>query len=153
MYCFRILHEGQEDDEDDLKYFVKWTDLGYNDCTWETKETLMKTTNGPAEIKEYEQREKRAKENLALALSNRKKEPKKEKSTLSLHVSLLVVISALEEMDSAQKLASFKQVYPSQPKFVKGGSLYSYQVDGLNFLHSAWLNDINVILAGPPPPS
>lgn len=58
------------------------------------------------------------------------------------------LISLLGVLDAAQKLASFKQVYKSQPDFIKGGELYSYQLDGLNFLHSAWLNDINVILAG-----
>jgi len=73
-------------------------------------------------------------------------------------------------MDADEKIAAFKQYFKCvaghfvvsfasseylycrrQPDFLSGGKLYDYQLDGLNFLHSAWRNNINVILAGTPP--
>lgn len=42
----------------------------------------------------------------------------------------------------------FRTVYGSNPAFIDHGRLFPYQLDGLNFLHSAWEQRTNVILAG-----
>lgn len=67
------------DDEGNIKYFVKWTDLGYSECTWETSEVVRDCAQGPEEIEAFERRELKAREKITLALTNRKKEPKREK--------------------------------------------------------------------------
>lgn len=79
---FNILRNREVDD--DVKYYVKWTDLGYSECTWELSETVKGCANGPEEIDAFEQREERARAHLTLAIANRKKEPKKEKRSLFL---------------------------------------------------------------------
>jgi len=43
-----------DDDEEELKYFVKWRRLNYDEATWELADVIVKI--GPKEVKQFQQR-------------------------------------------------------------------------------------------------
>jgi SNF2 family DNA or RNA helicase len=51
-----------------------------------------------------------------------------------------------EEEEEEEEEKEFRTVYKQQPEFLGNDKLFSFQLTGLNFLHSAWENRNNVIL-------
>eukprot|EP00249_Psilotum_nudum_P029018 c3912_g1_i1 orf=833-2041(+) len=103
------------------EYLVKWKDLGYEDVTWEVEKDIAPFQ---AQVDRF---------NL---LRNRRPgpTPKKRKG------------SALDNRETKRRRKEFK-AYEETPKFLPGGILHHYQLEGLNFLRFAWQQEKHVILA------
>ncbi|KAG0608643.1 hypothetical protein M758_8G121700 [Ceratodon purpureus] len=100
------------------EYLVKWKELGYDEATWEVKEDI---STFQAEIDKY-------KEIMSRQSAKKRKGP------------------ALDQRDSKRRKKDFKP-FKKTPKFLVGGSLHPYQLEGLNFLRFAWEQNKHVILA------
>ncbi|CAM6088601.1 unnamed protein product [Calypogeia fissa] len=107
----------------DIKeYFVKWKDLGYDELSWELEEDVAPFQ---AEIGKYKGLLQKG---AAKALMKRK-------------------LAAGLEVKEAKRRRKEIKAFKKTPKFLHGGSLHRFQMDGLNFLRFAWQDEKNVILA------
>ncbi|CAK9216882.1 unnamed protein product [Sphagnum troendelagicum] len=100
------------------EYNVKWKELGYDEVTWEVEDDV---TAFQAEIDKYKSIMAR---------------PSKKRKRLTLD----------NNKDLKRQCKDFKP-YTKTPNFLVGGSLHSYQLEGLNFLRFAWQQSKHVILA------
>ncbi|KAG0556719.1 hypothetical protein KC19_11G074300 [Ceratodon purpureus] len=103
---------------DITEYLVKWKELGYDEATWEVEEDVAAFQAEVDKFKEVMSRQ---------ALKKRKG-------------------SALDNKDLKRRRKDFKP-FKKTPKFLVGGSLHPYQLEGLNFLRFAWEQNKHVILA------
>ncbi|XP_024359262.1 CHD3-type chromatin-remodeling factor PICKLE isoform X2 [Physcomitrium patens] len=103
---------------DITEYLVKWKELGYDEATWEVEEDVLAFQAEVDKFKEIMSRQ---------ALKKRKG-------------------SALDNKDLKRRRKDFKP-FKKTPKFLVGGSLHPYQLEGLNFLRFAWEQNKHVILA------
>lgn len=108
------------DGDDGKEYLVKWKELPYDECYWESE----------SDIASFQQEI----ENFNKIKSGRKGPLAKQKS------------SSHDVTDAKKKQKEFQQ-YESSPVFLSGGSLHPYQLEGLNFLRFAWSKQTHVILA------
>ncbi|KAJ0984869.1 hypothetical protein J5N97_003225 [Dioscorea zingiberensis] len=106
---------------EEREYFVKWKELPYDECYWETASDI--STFKP-EIERFNMIQSRGRKKLS------------NKSRTSNHDS--------KELKHKQK--EF-QHYDQSPQFLSGGSLHPYQLEGLNFLRYSWSKSTHVILA------
>jgi chromodomain-helicase-DNA-binding protein 4 len=100
------------------EYNVQWKELGYDEVTWEVEDNV---TAFQAEIDKYKSIMAR---------------PSKKRKRLTLD----------NNKDLKRQCKDFKP-YTKTPNFLVGGSLHSYQLEGLNFLRFAWQQSKHVILA------
>ncbi|KAJ3695446.1 hypothetical protein LUZ60_000823 [Juncus effusus] len=106
----RILSSRKTEDGSS-EYLVKWNELGYDECTWETESDISAFQ---PQIERYH-----------TIQSKRKKKASSKTKALTRDM----------------------RAYDASPKFLTGGSLHPYQLEGLNFLRFSWLNNRRVILA------
>ncbi|KAL3497299.1 hypothetical protein ACH5RR_040031, partial [Cinchona calisaya] len=108
------------DGDDEKEYLVKWKELPYDECYWESESDI-------ASFQQEIERFNRIKSKRRGSLAN-------QKST------------SRDVAESKKKYKEFQQ-YESCPEFLSGGSLHPYQLEGLNFLRFAWSKQTHVILA------
>ncbi|KAG6555361.1 hypothetical protein Mapa_002587 [Marchantia paleacea] len=116
----RILDSRQNGDM--KEYFVKWKDLGYDELTWEAEDDIAPFQ---AEIHKYG----------ALMQKGASKALMKRK-----------IAAGLEVKETKRRRKEFKS-YKKTPKFLSGGTLHRYQLEGLNFLRFASQQEKHCILA------
>lgn len=105
----------------ETKYFIKWQDLPYEECTWETPSSLKSVDISKA-LNKYQQFN-----NYAVACESTEKQKK------------LAIKGKRKESDFIH--------LESQPTCLSGGQLHDYQMEGLNWLRYSWQLENNVILA------
>ncbi|XP_031482496.1 CHD3-type chromatin-remodeling factor PICKLE [Nymphaea colorata] len=103
------------------EYLVKWKDLPYDECYWEVESDICAFK---LQLERFN------------SINDRKLKSSFAKSKSSTR----------DGKDSKRKQSSFKQ-YEESPKFLTGGSLHPYQLEGLNFLRFSWAKQTHVILA------
>uniref|UniRef100_A0A1D1YBA8 CHD3-type chromatin-remodeling factor PICKLE n=1 Tax=Anthurium amnicola TaxID=1678845 RepID=A0A1D1YBA8_9ARAE len=113
----RILASRKKGDE--REYFVKWKELPYDECSWEMESDISAFQ---PQIDKYSMIQSRA------------------SKTSTKHK-----IFSRNPKDLKQK-QEFQQ-YEHSPKFLSGGTLHPYQLEGLNFLRYSWSKNTHVILA------
>ncbi|XP_062228270.1 CHD3-type chromatin-remodeling factor PICKLE-like [Phragmites australis] len=91
------------------EYYVKWKELSYDECTWESESDISAFQTQIERFNEIQ--------------SRRKKSGDKGKSV-------------------TRETRQFKE----SPKFLSGGTLHPYQLEGLSFLHYSWFHNRRVIL-------
>ncbi|KAL2624235.1 hypothetical protein R1flu_008480 [Riccia fluitans] len=116
----RILDSRQNGDV--KEYFLKWKDLGYDELTWEAEDDIAPFQ---AEICKYSAVMQKG---AAKALMRRK------------------IAAGLEVKEAKRRRKEFKP-YKKTPKFLSGGTLHRYQLEGLNFLRFASQQEKHCILA------
>ncbi|XP_020236439.1 CHD3-type chromatin-remodeling factor PICKLE [Cajanus cajan] len=107
--------------EDKKEYLVKWKELPYDECYWELETDVSAFQT---EIERYNTFQSRSRK----IFSSKKKGSVKDGAKLN-----------------TQK-KEFQQ-YEHSPQFLTGGTLHSYQLEGLNFLRFSWSKQTHVILA------
>uniref|UniRef100_A0A7N0U7Q7 CHD3-type chromatin-remodeling factor PICKLE n=1 Tax=Kalanchoe fedtschenkoi TaxID=63787 RepID=A0A7N0U7Q7_KALFE len=107
--------------DEQKEYLVKWKELGYDECHWESESDLSAFR---PEIERFHKFNSRPRRSSA----------RKEKS------------QNLETAEPSKKQKEF-QPYERSPEFISGGSLHPYQLEGLNFLRYSWFKETHVILA------
>ncbi len=137
---------------------VKWVGLGYEDNTYESEETVFKLEGGPKSVELYRthvdeierheeliQKRKTKRSDVAyFKVSESARTRKSKKKVIDLiQDDMEEEKKETDEKNSEQ--ATFRTVYKQQPEFLSG-DLFSFQMTGLNFLHSAWESQTNVIL-------
>ncbi|KAK7260935.1 hypothetical protein RIF29_27236 [Crotalaria pallida] len=103
------------------EYLVKWKELAYDECHWELESDISAFQPEIDRFKRFQSK-------------SRKRSSSKQKSSDSDGV----------ELKKQQK--EFQQ-YEHSPKFLSGGSLHPYQLEGLNFFRFSWSKQTHVILA------
>ncbi|WVQ77477.1 hypothetical protein IAR50_007163 [Cryptococcus sp. DSM 104548] len=98
-------------------FFVKWTNLQYSDCTWETFEELMECTGAQAGVDEFHQRQAR---------------------TTTCGKSINYGIN---------DRPAYVKIQENPPYLSTGGALKPFQLTGLNWLAYVWSKGENGILA------
>ncbi|KAL3680801.1 hypothetical protein R1sor_023757 [Riccia sorocarpa] len=116
----RILDSRQNGDV--KEYFVKWKDLGYDALTWEAEDDIAPFQS---EISKYSALMQKG---AAKALMRRK------------------IAAGLEVKETKRRRKEFKP-YKKTPKFLSGGALHRYQLEGLNFLRFASQQEKHCMLA------
>ncbi|EPS62407.1 hypothetical protein M569_12383, partial [Genlisea aurea] len=106
--------------EDGKEYFVKWKELSYDECSWESESNIASFRR---EIENFQRIQSRQGRTSAAQKNN-----------------------FFDELDSRKKQKEF-QHYDCSPDFLSGGSLHPYQLEGLNFLRFSWSKQTHVILA------
>ncbi|XP_057522880.1 CHD3-type chromatin-remodeling factor PICKLE-like isoform X2 [Amaranthus tricolor] len=106
-------------DADEKEYFVKWKELQYDECSWESESDISAFQ---PEIERFQ--------NIQ---SRRRRHSNKLKCNF-------------DSTESHKKQKEFQQ-YEQSPEFLSGGSLHPYQLEGLNFLRFSWSKQTHVILA------
>lgn len=104
---------------DGKEYLVKWKELGYEDTSWEVEEDIA---TFQTQIDRFNK-----------IKSRRAVNPKKRKNQGN-------------EKEVLKKRKDFKAL-DETPKYLTGGVLHAYQLEGLNFLRFAWQQGQHVILA------
>lgn len=104
-------------------YFVKWMDLGYDQCTWESTEEIRDDAN--EKIKDFHNQ-------ISIRQEVRRRLGGK-------HVKLMSVEPTTVEVSD--------EMFKSTPSFISGGELHPYQLEGLNWLKFKWHQEENIILA------
>eukprot|EP00004_Rigifila_ramosa_P009475 TRINITY_DN2104_c0_g1_i2.p1 TRINITY_DN2104_c0_g1~~TRINITY_DN2104_c0_g1_i2.p1 ORF type:complete len:1491 (+),score=355.43 TRINITY_DN2104_c0_g1_i2:89-4474(+) len=95
-----------------LEYLVKWKELPYEDCTWETGAVVS-----AAEIRKFHDFDR------------------------------VVDLSSLAFPNHPKRLSPPPFVpFTQQPEWLSAGTLYPYQLEGLNWLRFSWLQRTNVML-------
>ncbi|XP_027333357.1 CHD3-type chromatin-remodeling factor PICKLE [Abrus precatorius] len=107
--------------DDKKEYLVKWKELPYDECYWELESDISAFQS---EIERFN----------VFQLRSRKIFSGKQKSGVKGGAKL-----------NKQK-KEFQQ-YEHSPQFLSGGTLHSYQLEGLNFLRYSWSKQTHVILA------
>ncbi|KAJ6853702.1 CHD3-type chromatin-remodeling factor PICKLE [Iris pallida] len=103
------------------EYYVKWKELGYDECTWEVDSDI--SAFQPQIDRFYKIRSR-----------GRNKSFGKTK------------VSNREPKDLKHKQKEFRH-YEHTPEFLSGGTLHPYQLEGLKFLRYSWSKKTHVILA------
>lgn len=111
------------------EYLVKWKELQYNQCTWETERELV-TLGARAEIAQFEK------------FSSH--HPSKNQTNKKV---FFFFFSVLNDHHFSPTLKQEFQKLEVQPAYLQGGQLHPYQLEGLNWLRRSWLSKTNVILA------
>lgn len=138
---------------------VKWVGLGYEDNTYESEETVFSLEGGPKSVELYHTQidEIERREELIQKRNTKRSDVtyfKESDSTRTRKSKKKVIDLIQDEMEEEKKeteeeknseQATFRTVYKQQPEFLSG-DLFSFQMTGLNFLHSAWELGRNVIL-------
>ncbi|KAL2318030.1 hypothetical protein Fmac_031906 [Flemingia macrophylla] len=104
-----------------MEYLVKWKDLSYDECYWELESDISAFQT---EIERFNKFQSRSRKNFS----------GKKKSSVKDGVNL-------------NKQNKEFQHYEHSPQFLTGGTLHSYQLEGLNFLRYSWFNQTHVVLA------
>ncbi|CAM8889747.1 unnamed protein product [Rhodiola kirilowii] len=107
--------------DEQKEYLVKWKELGYDECHWESESDL---SGFKSEIERFHRFNSKSRKSLA----------SKQKG------------SDPETGEPNKKQKEFQQ-YEHSPDFIHGGSLHPYQLEGLNFLRFSWFKETHVILA------
>ncbi|CAI8599568.1 unnamed protein product [Vicia faba] len=107
-------------DSDEREYLVKWKELSYDECYWESESDISAFQ---PEIERFNRFRSRSSK-LAFI---------KQKSRVDVDTEL------------KKQQREFQQ-YEHSPKFLSG-SLHPYQLEGLNFLRFSWSKQTHVILA------
>mmetsp|Transcript_23013 Transcript_23013/g.45496 ORF Transcript_23013/g.45496 Transcript_23013/m.45496 type:complete len:2218 (-) Transcript_23013:218-6871(-) len=123
-----VVNSAQEEQKPDMKYMVKWCSLGYDQCTWETRQTISRLTNSQGqnasiEIERY------------YLFNQRYLEKSKNKHGK---------VGTVTDKPAAQQ--SLKKKIESM-EFPGERSLRSYQLDGVSWLCFNWHANRNSILA------
>ncbi|CAN6459733.1 unnamed protein product [Victoria cruziana] len=105
------------------EYLVKWKDLPYDECYWEVESDIA-----------------------AFKLQLERFNSINSRKIKSSFTKLKTKNNTRDGKDSKRKQSTFKQ-YEESPKFLTGGSLHPYQLEGLNFLRFSWAKQTHVILA------
>lgn len=111
------------------EYLVKWKELQYNACTWET-EAELNTLSAKAEIAQFEK--------FSNPSASAKGYP-----TNPVRLPFYYCQCVSYKTNSAQEF----QKLESQPAYLQGGQLHPYQLEGVNWLRHSWHTTTNVILA------
>ncbi|XP_027939210.1 CHD3-type chromatin-remodeling factor PICKLE isoform X1 [Vigna unguiculata] len=106
--------------DDKKEYLVKWKELPYDECHWELESNISAFQK---EIERFYTFQCRTR----TVLSNKK--------------------SSIAEASESNNLQREFVQYEASPEFLSGGSLYPYQLEGLNFLRYSWSKQTHVILA------
>lgn len=106
---------------DKYEYYVKWKELGYDECSWEVDSDISAFQ---PQIDRFHKIRSRG----------RNKSFGKTK------------VSNRDPKDLKHKQKEFRQ-YEHTPEFLSGGTLHPYQLEGLNFLRYSWSKKTHVILA------
>ncbi|XP_057525140.1 CHD3-type chromatin-remodeling factor PICKLE-like isoform X2 [Amaranthus tricolor] len=106
-------------DDDEKEYFVKWKELQYDECSWESESDISAFQPEIERFRKIQSRRRRH--------SNKLK-------------------NICDSTESHKKQKEFQQ-YEQSPEFLSGGSLHPYQLEGLNFLRFSWSKQTHVILA------
>ncbi|KGB76774.2 chromodomain-helicase-DNA-binding protein 1 [Cryptococcus deuterogattii R265] len=115
----RVLDEKEEKRKDGrvTLFFVKWTNLQYNDCTWETYEDVMECQGAKEGIEEFHQRQART------------------------------TVPARSINYSIDNRPVYQKIPENPPYLACGGALKPFQLTGLNWLAYVWSKGENGILA------
>lgn len=105
---------------DEKEYFVKWKELQYDECSWESESDISAFQTEIDRFNKIQSRRRR-------------------------HYSKLKNIQR-DSAEANKKQKEFQQ-YEQSPEFLSGGSLHPYQLEGLNFLRFSWSKQTHVILA------
>eukprot|EP01018_Ginkgo_biloba_P007663 Gb_18673 [translate_table: standard] len=103
------------------EYLVKWKELAYDECSWEVENDICAFR---AQIERFNSIKAKGQVNTS----------RKRKG------------SSIDAKEAKRRRKDFQQ-YDQTPKFLAGGTLHPYQLEGLNFLRFAWLKGTHVILA------
>ncbi|XP_059076151.1 CHD3-type chromatin-remodeling factor PICKLE isoform X4 [Cryptomeria japonica] len=103
------------------EYLIKWKDLPYDMCTWEVEKDISAFQD---QINKYNVIQARGQFCMFRACNG----------------------PVLDSREAKCKIKDFKP-YDHTPKFLVGGTLHPYQLEGLNFLRFSWLQGRHVILA------
>lgn len=106
---------------DECEYFVKWKDLGYDECSWENE----------SDISAFQHQIER----FHMILSRKCKKTFCGNKNINQNLE-----------DSVYTHKVFHH-YGQTPEFLSGGTLHQYQLEGLNFLRYSWTKKTHVILA------
>lgn len=109
------------DKDEEKEYLVKWRDLQYDECYWESHSDI---SSFQTEIDNFNR------------LQSRRRKAASSKQKSGLH----------DDTELKKKQKEFEQ-YDKSPEFLTGGSLHPYQLEGLNFLRFSWSKQTHVILA------
>ncbi|GAX74493.1 hypothetical protein CEUSTIGMA_g1942.t1 [Chlamydomonas eustigma] len=143
-----------------LEYLVKWKELGYDACTWESYDDLRE--NWGSEISAFKARQKSIKHSVAelrqlsqeQALSA-KMPPSTAGSAicnssdsivLPASSSSITAIPDVETASDADHRGLGQRKFSETPPWLKGGELHPYQIEGLNWLYYKRTTAENVIL-------
>eukprot|EP00210_Caulerpa_lentillifera_P004800 g4582.t1 len=104
-------------------YYVKWKDLGYDQCTWESANEIKEDSED--KIKEFH-----------------------KQVSIRQEVRRRLGIKHLKQMSmEPTSTENPEEMFESTPSFISGGSLHPYQLEGLNWLKFKWHQEENIILA------
>ncbi|ONK60438.1 uncharacterized protein A4U43_C08F18460 [Asparagus officinalis] len=117
---------------DEREYFVKWKELGYENCSWEVE----------SDISAFQPQI----EKFKVIQSRRRKRSLGKTKNITQDAKDSKLNSSRESKDIKNKQKEFRQ-YDQTPEFLSGGTLHPYQLEGLNFLCYSWSKKTHVILA------
>ena len=120
MVADRIINSEPRQPNQPRQYFVKWNNLQYEFCTWESVELMQKVF--PNVIMQFED----------IQTEERK-----------LSINPLAKSQALKTCEEGRKENFI--AYKKQPKYISGGKLYDYQLEGLNWILYSWYKRKNII--------
>ncbi|OAF70184.1 hypothetical protein A3Q56_02080 [Intoshia linei] len=132
----KILCHKKYEDETFTWYFVKWRELPYSYCTWETDQDdileFQKCIEDYWSLRE-----------IMLNPNKTKKKHKKLKRGKKLYDE---ESKGVYKKNPSSPITDLKKKYESQPTYL-GGTLHDYQMDGLHWLRYSWYHDTHTILA------
>ncbi|XP_021364893.1 chromodomain-helicase-DNA-binding protein 5-like isoform X3 [Mizuhopecten yessoensis] len=121
--------------KDNTWYLVKWSDLPYDQATWESEDSGV--ANLRKYIDEYEVLR-------AMMFGNGdKKGPGKKKKKRDKEIDIS------DKMPPSFPTADLRKKLDRDPPYIvsTGGALHPYQLEGLNWLRYSWVNGTDTILA------
>ena len=127
-------HRDVEAGPDRTLYLVKWSQKGYDKLTWELGGDAEIAAR--KEIAAYRRREHRKTKGLGAAAAVDEDDEIKEETG-----------DTTDDEGPATRRQSGLQPFAEQPRWLSGGSLHGYQLDGVNWLRAKWHRRENVILA------
>lgn len=163
----RVLDTKDYKKTEETRYFVKWKGLPYTEATWETEESLRRETPDEVQDENFVQcldfesalgayQSRKPVYTLAKEIVGKSRDPfqvcrfgealKRLKKKKGRPAKKPAVSAEAVEDDLQGEGSSFKK-YESTPDFLsKEGELYTYQLEGLNWLEFSWQTGKNVIL-------
>ncbi|EDV24353.1 uncharacterized protein TRIADDRAFT_27056, partial [Trichoplax adhaerens] len=115
--------------EEETDYLIKWKDLPYDVCSWESARNVTYILTMEDSIKQYHERKYDY-----LTLTKKTEQTQSDSADVS---DIFTIISSL------------RRKYDEQPDFISktGGTLHAYQLEGLNWLRFSWAEETDTILA------
>ncbi|KAJ0068644.1 hypothetical protein NL108_010307 [Boleophthalmus pectinirostris] len=133
MVIHRILNHSFDKDGD-VHYLIKWRDLPYDQCTWETDDFEIPEYDSHKTLY-WDHREQILGEDQRPLVVRKEKKPNVERSKREKPPDTPIIDPTIK--------------FEHQPWYINatGGTLHPYQLEGLNWLRFSWAQGTDTILA------